>query len=57
MVDTCRYLVPGLCNGVGFGIFLTNNIIIAIVYGIQIVDYGLPQLLMHFFFSLLVLSV
>jgi hypothetical protein len=49
MVDVCRYLVPKLCNVVGYGIFLTINVIITIVYGIQIVDYGLPQLLMHMF--------
>jgi aspartyl aminopeptidase len=54
MVDVCRYLVPKLCNVVGYGIFLTINVIITIVYGIRIVDYGLPQLLMHMFIHFLV---
>jgi hypothetical protein len=54
MVDVCWYLALELCSGVGFGIFLTINVIITIVYLIRIVDYGLPQLLMHRFFLFLV---
>jgi hypothetical protein len=54
MVDVCRYLAPKLCNVVGLGCFLTINLFITIVYGIRIVDYGLPQLLMHKFIFFLV---